>query len=775
LIVMIVVSFIVYLSINSVIQTSTWVEHTHKVIGKGNRLVAEMVNMETGMRGFLVTGNETSLEPYVSGKRNFSILMGELQKLVSDNPSQVQRLSSINNDSKNWLKQAADLQIAERRKVNQGIKTVKYFKKIQARIIGKKIFDRLRRVLNNIDNKFKRARNLRGQYLIKAITLNMVNQETGQRGFLLSGLEQSLEPYKQGKVNFNANMASLNKLINNRRLGVSRNNLNQVRFLANRWQSRAAKPEINARRNVNKISVTMDTLTHLVEQGKGKAFMDGLRVKVAKFVDIEARLLITRSQESNVAAQKAIISTIFGTLFAIIIGTIATFLLTHLILKKVGGEPNKIADITQRVSEGELKMSLVHTNKPASGIFAAIKNMVYQLINTVQSINNVSGELALNAKYLTNSSHELERNVNDVSEQTESIDNSAEFITASANGVASAAEEASASVNAISATVNQLSSSTNNVVVSTEEITANMAGINTSVSHISTGIQDIVTSIEEMSDSLKQTSGKTEEAKNISIMAGNNSKESLNVMNQLVEAASQIGIVVKLIDNIASQTNMLALNATIEAASAGEAGKGFAVVAAEVKELASQTSIANSEIGQQIDNIQAFVISAQNYTKNVSEVIDQVQEINASINFSVEKQTKNSETILTSAQLISVSSKESSINVQEINQGLREINRSVADLSTATKESAHSLEETSKAIQYIAQSSVEVVTNVDAINININIAKISVANMLKVTSETQINAKKLSNNSSELQSSISIFKLDKNDRLEEDPFALTKN
>ena len=110
-------------------------------------------------------------------------------------------------------------------------------------------------------------------------------------------------------------------------------------------------------------------------------------------------------------------------------------------------------------------------------------------------------------------------------------------------------------------------------------------------------------------------------------------------MAKLGQSSAEIGLVIKVITSIAQQTNLLALNATIEAARAGEAGKGFAVVANEVKELAKQTAKATEDISRKITAIQADTKGAVDSDRDVSGVINQINDISATIAAAVEEQS----------------------------------------------------------------------------------------------------------------------------------------
>ncbi|WP_226913609.1 methyl-accepting chemotaxis protein [Gephyromycinifex aptenodytis] len=150
-----------------------------------------------------------------------------------------------------------------------------------------------------------------------------------------------------------------------------------------------------------------------------------------------------------------------------------------------------------------------------------------------------------------------------------------------------------------------------------------------------TSAEDTAERLRDSSASLAAVSNEMAAASHRAIAAVTSSAER---MRKLDDSSNKIGQVVELITKIAQQTNLLALNATIEAARAGDSGKGFAVVAGEVKELATETSDATSDIAAQVETIRQDAQSAISGIQEISEIMGDLDRYQQSISDVVEQQ-----------------------------------------------------------------------------------------------------------------------------------------
>ncbi|MCP3951171.1 MAG: chemotaxis protein, partial [Desulfobacterales bacterium] len=237
LVLVVVLGVVVYLSVNSLLKSSHMVDHTHTVIQEAMKIEGSAVDMETGMRGYLLAGLDGFLDPYTGGNKRFDELVASLQKTVNDNPAQVERLNEIKDNIKAWQKDVTEPTIALRRKIGQS-KTMDDMRDLVRQKKGKEYMDGMRakiaifieretKLMNERKAAAKRVTDideLKETYKWVEHTHKVIGEadvmlaaavdmETGMRGYLLAGVEEFLDPYKGGIETFDETIATLKNTV----------------------------------------------------------------------------------------------------------------------------------------------------------------------------------------------------------------------------------------------------------------------------------------------------------------------------------------------------------------------------------------------------------------------------------------------------------------------------------------------------------------------------------------------------------------------------------
>ena len=267
----------------------------------------------------------------------------------------------------------------------------------------------------------------------------------------------------------------------------------------------------------------------------------------------------------------------------------------------------------------------------------------------------------LRARAIAEAEAERERQAAEADERRKTMARLAQDFEAAVGGIVETVARSAQGMRQSAQSMNELAASATERTTTIASATEQAAG----------SVRTVAAASEEMSASINEIANKAVASSAIARKAVEEANRSDSRIRELESAAAKVGEVVNLIQAIASQTNLLALNATIEAARAGEAGKGFAVVATEVKSLATQTTKATDEIGEQVAAIQEATSGTVAALASIRSIIDEMSEYSVSISEAMGQQGMATDDI--------------SRNVHEAAKGTNEVASHVHSIAEATQ------------------------------------------------------------------------------------------
>jgi methyl-accepting chemotaxis protein len=481
---------------------------------------------------------------------------------------------------------------------------------------------------------------------IREVRMMLLDAETGQRGYILTGEERYLEPYHRATQAIDTQIDNLRQAFADEpeqlaRLSrlepIIRDKLAELAETVRVRQQQGATPALE-----------------IVRTDRGKLAMEQIRQGLAEMVGAEDETWTRLEREARSSAQRSMLMLGLGTLLGLLVVALGSYFITRSITAPL----DKLVAGAEQIGRGNFAHRIDVHNQDETG--------------------------------------ELARSFNAMSERRQQAETQ----------LAKQAEEREHTLRTVAEFVNQLAGATAEILASTTQQVAGAQEQGSAVAETVSTVEEIAQMSEEAAGrarAVSESARHSEEVGRNGRRAVDEAIASMSTVREQVESiasrilalaeqAQAIGDIITTVNDISEQTHMLALNASIEASRAGEHGRGFAVVAAEVKALADQSKKATAQVRQILGQIQratqGAVMTTEDGTKSVATATRVVTQAGAHIQTLSELLAQAS---LTAAQ-ISASASQQATGTGQIRQAMR-------DVSQATQQTLTSIRQTERAVQ----------------------------------------------------------------------------
>lgn len=251
----------------------------------------------------------------------------------------------------------------------------------------------------------------------------------------------------------------------------------------------------------------------------------------------------------------------------------------------------------------------------------------------------------------------------------------------------------------------EVSAASSQVEAASESLAEGTTEQAASIQETSSTLEETASMVQQNNDNTKQAAIMAKNAKEYAQKSNHEMSVMMTSMDNLKQSSNEIAKIIKVIDEIAFQTNLLSLNAAVEAARAGDAGKGFAVVAEEVRNLAQRSAQAAKDTAAIIENNITLSENSVVIARNVNESLVQIDEESRKVSELLEE--------------ISTATDEQARGINEINKAIQQMEQVMQSNSATAEESASASRELASQaanVNEIVRSLIKLVEGADVAN-----------------------------------------------------------